>query len=103
MSTQDTQIPNERAEKVIAFVLYPGLTIFDLTGPLQVISRLAEMRPEIRPVVVGERIVGLQSDRLAQTRRGVGMPALQYLRAAEQTQGFCMSRRQRKSSNSVPR
>ena len=62
MTSQDTPIPNGSTEKVIAFVLYPGLTVFDLTGPLQVISRLAEMRPEIRPVVVGERIVPMATD-----------------------------------------
>ncbi len=56
---QDT---SDRAEKVIAFLLYPGLTAFDIVGPLQVISRLAEMRPEIRPVVVGERIAPMASD-----------------------------------------
>lgn len=51
-------------EKVIAFVLYPGLTVFDITGPLQVISRLSQMRPEIRirPVVVAERIVPISTD-----------------------------------------
>ena len=49
-------------EKTIAFVLYPGLTVFDLTGPLQVISHLATLRPEIRPVVVGERIAPLATD-----------------------------------------
>lgn len=49
-------------EKVIAFVLYPGLTVFDITGPLQVISRLTRMRPEIRPVVVGERIAPMPTD-----------------------------------------
>ncbi len=49
-------------EKTIAFVLYPGLTAFDLTGPLQVISQLAIAHPEIRPVVVGERIEPMDTD-----------------------------------------
>jgi transcriptional regulator GlxA family with amidase domain len=51
-----------RNEKTIAFVLYPGLTAFDLVGPLQVISQLAIMHPEIRPVVVGERIEPMDTD-----------------------------------------
>jgi transcriptional regulator GlxA family with amidase domain len=51
-----------QTEKTIAFVLYPGLTVFDLVGPLQVISRLAETHPEIRPVVVGERIEPMATD-----------------------------------------
>jgi transcriptional regulator GlxA family with amidase domain len=49
-------------EKSIAFVLYPGLTAFDLAGPLQVISQLAVMHPEIQPVVVGERIEPMDTD-----------------------------------------
>ena len=49
-------------EKTIAFVLYPGLTAFDLTGPLQVISQLAVAHPDIRPVVVGERIEPMDTD-----------------------------------------
>lgn len=53
---------NEQNTKTIAFLLYPGLTAFDLAGPLQVISRLAETHPEIQPVVVGERIAPMASD-----------------------------------------
>jgi transcriptional regulator GlxA family with amidase domain len=53
--------PHDR-EKTIAFLLYPGLTVFDLAGPLQVIARLAELRPEIRPVVVGERLAPMATD-----------------------------------------
>lgn len=49
-------------EKTIAFVLYPGLTPFDLVGPLQVITQLACAHPEIRPVVVGERIEPMATD-----------------------------------------
>ena len=49
-------------EKTIAFVLYPGLTAFDLVGPLQVISQLAVTHPEIQPVVVGERIEPMDTD-----------------------------------------
>jgi transcriptional regulator GlxA family with amidase domain len=53
---------DDHTEKTIAFVLYPGLTAFDLAGPLQVIARLAETHPEIRPMVVGERIAPMASD-----------------------------------------
>ncbi len=49
-------------EKTIAFVLYPGLTAFDLAGPLQVISQLANTHPEIQPVVVGERTEPMDTD-----------------------------------------
>ena len=56
-------MPTQRQnEKVVAFVLYPGLTAFDLSGPLQVMSELATIRPEIRPVVVGERIESMDTD-----------------------------------------
>jgi hypothetical protein len=36
----------EQNEKTIAFVLYPGLTVLDLTGPLQVLTALSEITPE---------------------------------------------------------
>src|SRR5919199_1201025 len=49
-------------EKIIAFVLYPGLTAFDLAGPLQAITQLSTIRPEIRPVVVGEQIAPMDTD-----------------------------------------
>jgi transcriptional regulator GlxA family with amidase domain len=54
--------PETRNEKAIAFVRYPGLTAFDLVGPLQVISQLADAHQEIRPVVVGERIEPMDTD-----------------------------------------
>src|SRR5215211_9072392 len=44
----------EQNEKTIAFVLYPGLTVLDLTGPLQVLTALSEITPEYRTVVVAE-------------------------------------------------
>lgn len=62
LQNHQDQGTNDPTDKVIAFLLYPGLTAFDIVGPLQVISRLAEMRPEIRPVVVGERIEPMASD-----------------------------------------
>jgi len=49
-------------EKIIAFVLYPGLTPLDLVGPLQVFSSLRKFAPEYRPIVVAERITPLASD-----------------------------------------
>jgi transcriptional regulator GlxA family with amidase domain len=52
----------EQNEKTIAFVLYPGLTPFDLTGPLQVLTALSEISPEYRTVVVGERVETMESD-----------------------------------------
>ena len=52
----------EQNEKTIAFVLYPGLTPLDLTGPLQVLSALGEISPEFRTYVVGERVEPMQSD-----------------------------------------
>src|ERR671920_756243 len=52
----------ERAEKTIAFVLYPGLTVLDLTGPLQVLTALSEIAPEYRTVVVAERAEPTDTD-----------------------------------------
>ena len=52
----------EQNEKTIAFVLYPGLTPLDLTGPLQVLTALSEISPEYRTVVVGERVETIESD-----------------------------------------
>ncbi|GAA3430450.1 DJ-1/PfpI family protein [Kutzneria kofuensis] len=40
--------------KDIAFVLYPGFTVLDLVGPLQVLSALSAFDPEYRTVVLGE-------------------------------------------------
>src|SRR5262245_30590560 len=56
------QVPLKSRKKTIAFLLYPGLTVFDLAGPLQVIARLAETHPEVSPMVVGERIEPMASD-----------------------------------------
>jgi transcriptional regulator GlxA family with amidase domain len=39
-------------ERVIAFVLYPGLTLLDLVGPLQVLAGLEKLAPGFRTVVV---------------------------------------------------
>jgi transcriptional regulator GlxA family with amidase domain len=53
---------NEQSEKLIAFVLYPGLTPLDMVGPLQVLTGLSALAPQYRTVVVGERIEPMDSD-----------------------------------------
>ena len=52
----------EQNQKTIAFVLYPGLTVLDLTGPLQVLTALSEIAPEYRTVVVAERAEPTDTD-----------------------------------------
>ena len=49
-------------QKTIAFVLYPGLTVFDLTGPLQVLTALSAIAPQYRTVIVGERVEPMDTD-----------------------------------------
>ncbi len=49
-------------QKTIAFVLYPGLTVFDLAGPLQVFTGVSQLAPEYRTVVVGERVEPMDTD-----------------------------------------
>lgn len=49
-------------EKTIAFVLYPGLTLLDLVGPLQVLSTLSSIAPEYGTVVVAERVEPMDTD-----------------------------------------
>jgi hypothetical protein len=39
-------------QKTIAFVLYPGITLLDMVGPLQVFSVLRGFDDRYRPVVV---------------------------------------------------
>jgi hypothetical protein len=66
--------------KTIAFVLYPGLTLLDLAGPLQVISALADMGLGYEVVVVAERTEPLKIDTpltvLASHTRLAGSPEL---------------------------
>jgi transcriptional regulator GlxA family with amidase domain len=50
------------AMKDIAFVLYPGFTILDLVGPLQVLSALAAFDPQYRTVVLGEDAAPVGTD-----------------------------------------
>jgi putative intracellular protease/amidase len=48
--------------KTVAFVLYPGLTLLDLVGPLQVFASLRRFSDQYRPVVVAERIEPMGTD-----------------------------------------
>jgi transcriptional regulator GlxA family with amidase domain len=52
----------EYNQKIIAFVVYPGLTLFDLAGPLQVFAGVSRLAPEYRTVVVGEHAEPLDTD-----------------------------------------
>jgi hypothetical protein len=49
-------------QKPVAFVLYPGLTLLDLVGPLQVFASLRRFNDQYRPVVVAERIEPMPTD-----------------------------------------
>jgi transcriptional regulator GlxA family with amidase domain len=55
-------LSKEQDQKTIAFVLYPGLTLLDLVGPLQVLTALGSVAPEYRTVVVAERAQPMGSD-----------------------------------------
>lgn len=46
----------------IAFVIYPGLTVFDLVGPLQVFSALSRIAPQFRPRVIAEQAGPITTD-----------------------------------------
>lgn len=59
MSFSDCSAVRRSNEKVVAFVLYPGVTILDIIGPLQVISK---MMPPFRAVVVGESRTPMPTD-----------------------------------------
>ncbi|MCC9308843.1 DJ-1/PfpI family protein [Kitasatospora sp. RB6PN24] len=48
--------------RTIAFVAYPGITLLDLAGPLQVCSALQDLSPDFRTVVLGERIEPMGTD-----------------------------------------
>jgi transcriptional regulator GlxA family with amidase domain len=52
----------QEKQKSIAFVLYPGLTVFDLAGPLQVMTALGTVAPQYRMVIVGERVEPTDTD-----------------------------------------
>src|SRR5215218_10839090 len=49
-------------QKTVAFVLYPGITLLDLVGPLQVFASLRQFNDQYRPVVVAERLEPLPTD-----------------------------------------
>jgi transcriptional regulator GlxA family with amidase domain len=49
-------------QKTVAFVLYPGLTLLDLVGPLQVFASLRRFTDQYRPVVVAERLEPMPTD-----------------------------------------
>ncbi|WP_116203919.1 DJ-1/PfpI family protein [Amycolatopsis circi] len=49
-------------QKTFAFVVYPGLTVLDLVGPLQVINSHAAANPSIRVAVVGETLDTVGTD-----------------------------------------
>ena len=55
-------VTEEQNQKTIAFVLYPGLTLFDLAGPLQIFTGVSEIAPKYRTVVVGERVEPMDTD-----------------------------------------
>ena len=48
--------------KTIAFVLYPGITLLDLVGPLQVFSLLRRFNDQYQPVVVAEQTEPVVTD-----------------------------------------
>jgi transcriptional regulator GlxA family with amidase domain len=52
-SAPDDRPPQD--ERLIAFVLYPGLTVMDLVGPLQVLTMLQRLAPGYRCVTVWAR------------------------------------------------
>lgn len=60
LMSQNMAAPDAAHE--IAFVLYPGLTVFDLAGPLQVFSALNRIAPQFRPVVVAEQAGPVMTD-----------------------------------------
>lgn len=53
---------SETPERTIAFILYDGLTILDMVGPLQVLSGMAALHAGYRTVVVGERKDSVSTD-----------------------------------------
>jgi transcriptional regulator GlxA family with amidase domain len=48
--------------KDIAFILYPGLTLLDLVGPLQVLNSMCERNPQFRTVVVAKNLDAVKVD-----------------------------------------
>jgi len=67
-STVDAAAPLANPQRIaaeprhIALVIYPGLTVLDLVGPLEVMAALSRARPEVVPVVVAEHTSPVASD-----------------------------------------
>lgn len=49
-------------KKIIAFMIYPGLTLLDLAGPLGVLEKLAEIDEQYQTTVVAEKPGPLMAD-----------------------------------------
>jgi transcriptional regulator GlxA family with amidase domain len=49
-------------ERTIALVMYPGMTILDLIGPLQVLTAMERFAPRYRTVVVGAGVEPMNTD-----------------------------------------
>jgi transcriptional regulator GlxA family with amidase domain len=54
--------PGAPDERLIAFVLYPGLTVLDTVGPLQVLTMLQRLAPGYRTVAVWARCEPVPTD-----------------------------------------
>ena len=54
--------PEDKDQKTIAFVLYPGLTLFDMVGPIPTFTGVIQLTPQYRNVVVGERTEPMDTD-----------------------------------------
>jgi putative intracellular protease/amidase len=50
------------ATKIVAFLLYPGLTPLDMIGPLQLLNGLGMADPSFQVTVVGERVEAMDAD-----------------------------------------
>ena len=56
-------MPNDETNvRTIAVVSYPGLTLLDLVGPLQVLTDLETFAPQFRTVVVGDEAEPMDTD-----------------------------------------
>ena len=53
---------DSRDVKTIAFVIYQGLTLLDLVGPLGVLQKFCEFNPEYQTTIVAERLDPIVSD-----------------------------------------
>src|SRR3989440_12933193 len=58
----DQNMPAQSSARDIAFVIYPGLTVFDLVGPLEVFSAMSRIAPQFRPRVVAEQAGPITTD-----------------------------------------